>query len=176
MISKFPPKWELNCKQSASIQPRQSPANLVQGSILIFVISHNSKWVEFKGMTTHVIYQNPSFAAWPCPASQRRPSSCGHGAPCRRRRSRTRRRGPVLILTFFELLANFGKLWDPRSRVYRDRFLQVYSKQYYIITRSKTLDEICAPLESNRKTMRSAAGKRPPDMTHSAPLRIQEVN
>ena len=26
-----------------------------------------------------------------------------------------------------------------------------------------------APLESNRKTMKSAAGKRPPDMTHSAP-------
>ena len=26
-----------------------------------------------------------------------------------------------------------------------------------------------APLESNRKTMKSASGKRPPDKTHSAP-------
>ena len=63
------------------------------------------------------------------------------------------------------------------SRAYRNRIFQVN-------TRLKALDEIykiyitVAPVESKRKTMKSASGKRPPDEAHfcTAPNSKSKLN
>ena len=54
---------------------------------------------------------------------------------------------------------------------FQKSLLEKFARKYAFDSILQVLQDVhtFAPLESNRKTMKSAAGKRPPDMTHSAP-------
>ena len=89
------------------------------------------------------------------------------GVPCRvvPCRSPIRFFDPILN-NALALRASQKRFWQASSR----RKTQPRRRNQQTAAMQRGLREsYFAPLESNRKTMKSASGKRPPDKTHSAP-------